>query len=428
MSRAETDIVIVGSGAGGATLAKELSQSAKQVTLVEQGTLQPQNKLGSEIFAYGFYEKHGLLSRTEEGVFYYRTIMAGGTTVVSCANGIRCLEKELQELGIDLREEFLEAEEELGIKPVPDGFIREGTKKIMQAADALGYRMQPMPKFIDFKRCTSCGNCVLGCNSGAKWSAAKSCLEAKQKGVSLIEGLTIDRVLFEDGCAIGVEGHNLKGEKTQITARIVVLAAGGIGTPIILQNSAIAAGNKLFLDLFTVTMGLTSSIGMASEIPMAAVHRNQGFILSPLIDTPLVLASVIPTTLRHGFNMSQRNHLLGIMTKIQDDSIGRVNASGKVQKTVTEQDAAKLEQGMQISEEILIKSGVEPQTIMKTKVRGAHPGATAAIGEVVDTNLQTKIKQLFVCDSSVLPVSPGLPPILTIVALGKRLSRHLRTI
>ena len=51
---------------------------------------------------------------------------------------------------------------------------------------------------------------------------------------------------------------------------------------------------------------------------------------------------------------------------------------------------------------------------------------TAKIGEIVDSNLETDIKNLFVCDASVLPISPGKPPILTILALSKRLADYLK--
>ena len=57
--------------------------------------------------------------------------------------------------------------------------------------------------------------------------------------------------------------------------------------------------------------------------------------------------------------------------------------------------------------------------------QGTHPGGTAAIGEVVNANLETEISNLYVCDASVLPTAPGLPPILTIIALAKRLAKSL---
>jgi len=43
----------------------------------------------------------------------------------------------------------------------------------------------------------------------------------------------------------------------------------------------------------------------------------------------------------------------------------------------------------------------------------------------VDKNLETRIKGLFIADASVIPQAPGRPPILTIVALAKRLSKNI---
>ena len=77
------------------------------------------------------------------------------------------------------------------------------------------------------------------------------------------------------------------------------------------------------------------------------------------------------------------------------------------------------------TKEILVKAGADSKSIVAGKVGGGHPGGTAAIGELVDKDLQTEVNNLFVCDASVLPTAPGLPPILTIVALAKRLAKSL---
>jgi predicted ATPase len=55
----------------------------------------------------------------------------------------------------------------------------------------------------------------------------------------------------------------------------------------------------------------------------------------------------------------------------------------------------------------------------------AHPGGTSKIGHIVDANLETKYKNLYVCDCSVIPEAWGLPPTSTILSLGKYLSKHL---
>ena len=73
---------------------------------------------------------------------------------------------------------------------------------------------------------------------------------------------------------------------------------------------------------------------------------------------------------------------------------------------------------------------MKPESLFESKVQGAHPGGSAAIGTVVDRTLQTKIDNLFVCDASVFPAAAyndrdRLPPIVTIVALAKKLAKTL---
>ncbi|MBU0709682.1 MAG: GMC family oxidoreductase N-terminal domain-containing protein [Candidatus Omnitrophica bacterium] len=420
------DIIIVGSGVGGTTIAKELAGGGKKILIVEKGRYFSEKQLGSVINGLQFYDRQGLRSKTKEGIFYYRTIMAGGTSVVSCANGVRSLEKKFKKMGIDLRDEFRETEKELAIKSVPNRYLGKGTKEIIKAANSLGITMKPMPKFINFGKCIMCGNCYLGCNKEAKWSALEYLKKAQKKGASLLTRIDVKRVIVSKGKAIGIECTNKIGLKIKLFAKIIILAAGGIETPIILQNSGIKAGRKLFLDLFNVTIGLTEDKGLTNEIPMAAISNHKGFVLSPFIDNRFALASTIPLPLRRNLKLTMhRKHMLGIMVKIDDDSVGRVHKNGLIEKKVTPADKSKLNKGVRLSKKILIKAGVTPNTIITTKTRGAHPGGTAAIGEVVNKNLETKTQGLFVCDASVLPVSPGVPPIVTIIALGKRLSKFL---
>ena len=104
----------------------------------------------------------------------------------------------------------------------------------------------------------------------------------------------------------------------------------------------------------------------------------------------------------------------------------RVLDNGDVIKTNTIEDIRYLAEGAATAGSILEKAGVDPKTIGSTVYRGAHPGGTAPIGKTVDSNLETEIEGLFVSDASVLPISPGKPPILTILALSKRLADYLK--
>lgn len=426
MLKLKTEIAIVGSGAGGATLARELSRRGRKVLIIERGSFA--NRIGTQRAGLGFYDKCGLRT-SREGTIIYRTLMVGGTTVVSCGNGLRVLDDELKRIGIDLSKEFEETEAELGIAPLGWRLIGQGSRLIMDAANRLGHEMKPMPKYIDPKKCTSCGKCVLGCPVGAKWSAVKFVRDAERHGAILLTNVNAKSVVIHDGRAIGIVAVGSKG-KVRIYAEKVILAAGGIGTPVILKKSGIeTAGNKLFADLFTVTYGILrdKEINLWKEPTMAVVSskymKSKGFIISPFVDVPLVLRWVMSK--RKQAKGVRYKNLLGIMVKIQDERIGRVTITERFEKFPTINDYQKLNEGAEISEKILIEAGVKKEDIIFTKPRAAHPGGSAAIGEVVNKNLETDIKNLYVCDASVLPEAPGAPPIVTIVSLAKRLAKRL---
>jgi choline dehydrogenase-like flavoprotein len=50
------------------------------------------------------------------------------------------------------------------------------------------------------------------------------------------------------------------------------------------------------------------------------------------------------------------------------------------------------------------------------------------IGEMLDRDLQTEVRGLYVCDASTFPEALARPTVLTILGLGKRLANHLSTV
>ena len=422
----KADIVVVGSGAGGATVAKELAKAKRNVLVVERGTFV--RNVGTQREAFRFYDRCALRT-SKEGTIVYRTLMVGGTTVVSCGSGLPVLDKELKAFGIDLHDEFAETERELNIAPLPNKLIGKGSKLIMDVGNKFGLDMKPMPKAMDFKKCVSCGLCVLGCRTGAKWSAVSYIDEMKRHGGQLVTGINVKSIVINKGKAVGLVAT--RNQRTiRIYANKIILAAGGFGSPVILRRSGVEkAGNKFFADLLNVTYGVSKDkeINLYREPAMAVVStkflERKGFIISPFIDVPLILRWTMPKT-RHLKGYRHRN-LIGIMTKIKDDNKGEVTGQERFFKIPTESDYAKLNEGAGIAKRILLEMGIKGKDIFTTKPRGAHPGGSVAIGDVVDPNLKTDVENLFVCDASVLPVSCGAPPIVTIVSLAKRLSKHL---
>jgi choline dehydrogenase-like flavoprotein len=112
---------------------------------------------------------------------------------------------------------------------------------------------------------------------------------------------------------------------------------------------------------------------------------------------------------------------LGIMTKARDPLTGAIMQNGRVSKPLGKTELDLLARGSGIAKKILARAGCDPETILTAPPRGAHPGVTVRIDDVLDRDLQTAIAGLYVCDASVIPEPMGLPPALTIIGLAKRL-------
>lgn len=426
MIKRKYKFVVVGSGAGGATVARELSKRGKEVLVLERGS--SDQKVGNVRYASDVLDmtRFKTPKKSKEGVILWRALIPGGSTVISCGNSTPCLEKELSDLGISLEDEFGELHHETKSSPIDKGFLSEGSRRILATARELGHEMEPMSKFIDTDKCVKCGQCVFGCTQGAKWTALEYLNEAIQNGASVLYDTLVKRVIVKNGRARGIEVLSPEG-KTKVFADVVILAAGGLGTPVILQSSGIKkAGDGLFVDLLVNTYGIADDINQANEPTMALVdheyHEHKGFILSTFINSSRLVRSF-----ERGPREMTRSAqgLMGIMTKTADEPAGQVFPDGSVSKPATPADWDRLNEGSAIAEKILINAGADEKSIVTTRPQGAHPGGTAAIDKVVDSDLQTEVDMLFICDGSVLPVAPGMPPIITICALGKRLGKEL---
>ncbi|MDD3985196.1 MAG: GMC family oxidoreductase N-terminal domain-containing protein [Methanobacterium sp.] len=392
-------VIVVGSGAGGATVTRELAKQGKKVTLIEKG---PYTKTP---YAYKHYEN------VDVGVELLKTSCIGGTTLVTAGNAVRTCEKSFKDMGIKLEDHFKEIEIEMNVSTLPDSHFGLGTKLIMEKSESLGFKTHKMPKFILPETCKPCGKCASGCPRDSKWTSRKYVDEAVNLGAEVIDNTTITEIIVENGELKGVKSKN-----KEFSADYIILSAGGIETPRILKKSGVDAGNNLFVDTFVSVGGILRNIDFNKEVTMNALITSDDVILAPHY------SNILKDKL-HKYNVNEGD-ILGLMIKIADEPSGRV-LENSVEKYSTSNDVSLLAKGSAIAGSILKEAGVDPTTLTSTPVRGAHPGGTAAIGQVVDKNLETEIKNLFVADASVFPKAPGAPPVLTIVALARRLGKYL---
>ena len=129
--------------------------------------------------------------------------------------------------------------------------------------------------------------------------------------------------------------------------------------------------------------------------------------------------------LKYALTWPRWNHVLGVMIKLKDDISGGVFPDGKISKPLTANDRSRLAQAEEVCRKILIAAGADRSSIFMTPLRGTHPSGTVRLGTLVDQNLQTETRGLYVCDTSVFPEALDRPTVLTIIGLAKRLARHL---
>jgi choline dehydrogenase-like flavoprotein len=391
--------IVVGSGAGGATVAKELAAAGHRVLIIEKGP------------AIDDIDAHRYYKNVDAGVKLMRTCCLGGTTMVSAGNALRCLEEELLGFGIDLSAEFAEAERELGVCELPDELIGEGTFRLIEAASRLGFPVQKMPKFIDPGECCRDGRCSLGCPVQARWNAVRFVERALMLGAALVTGQAVTGILTHGSRVTGVRCGSREYHDD-----LVVIAAGAMETPRLLAGIGIPT-SPLFCDTFASIGGVCPGIGFHQDVPMGAYMLHS----SSLILTHYARQFV--TALKAAGHDAGEGDILGMMVKIRDEASGSVGET--IEKGVTEPDSRQLACGASIAGAILTEAGVDPATFVSLPLRGSHPGGTARIGFSVDTRLMTRIDGLYVVDASVLPAAPGAPPILTIIALAKYAAKRM---
>ncbi len=425
----ETEIAIVGSGAGGGTLAKELSEKGRNVLLMEKGK-EHRWPIGRIFCLLTLYTRE----RSREGVSIERGITLGGTTVVFNANAYYPSLWLSEEYGIDLTDEVQEAIEEIGIRHLPDYFYERWptTRRIVETAAELGIYFERQLKFVDPEKCDpTCDDCMKGCKRNAKWTAREYVKKAKENGARVLLETEAREVIIEGNHARGIRARSPKGP-IEIYADKVVVAAGGVGTPIILQRSGIdEAGDGFFADPVNNVLGITKDVRPVDEQTFSYACEqfvdSDGFMIGTLDPRIAYLATLIsPATFREGIlKFPYRKRMIGLFTKIAESCEGRIGPDGSISKPLNEEDKEKARKAVELSTKILIKAGADPDSIMIGSPIGGHPGGTAPIGKVVDENLETRAKNLYVCDASVFPRSPGRPPVLTIIALAKRLAKQL---
>jgi choline dehydrogenase-like flavoprotein len=251
---ARAEVAVVGSGPCGALVAKELAEAGREVILLEEGPpFTPADFVVDGALSMTRTMREGGLRATRGYVMpTMQAIALGGGSLVNSAICVRapdfvlddwCNIYELrQTTRKDLDPHYDEVERAIGVAPTPDEVQGQRNLLFRKGCEALGWSSEPIARNV--RGCRGSGECLTGCRARAKQSADVRLVPAALRaGARVLTSLQVQRVEVEGRRARALVGCVAEpftgrlGPRFRVEADTVVLAAGCMATPVILQKS-----------------------------------------------------------------------------------------------------------------------------------------------------------------------------------------------
>ena len=416
--------LVVGTGAGGATIAREL-QGEYRVTMLEAGGEFKPFSLPVDTMAAlrrsGLYFDERLIrmflpnmvvEKTPDMVMVRGTGL-GGTTTLATGNAVR-YDGALRELGIDLDAQFEELYRELPITTDHRKNWTEPTEKMFRVFEEMGLEPVVTPKLLDASRCIGCGHCAIGCPTGAKWDTRRFVDQAVEKGAALVTGCRVTGLEFKGGRVSAVKARH-RGRSVRYEADLVILAAGGLGTPEILRKSGIRCRNTLFVDPVLCVAGPLEGFRQDRQLLMPFISQQDGYILSPYMD-------YLSFFFNKDWRLPMRN-IVSVMVKLADEEVGNIRGR-RINKIMTDADERRMNRAVGQCRDILERLGVPEEKQFLGTLNAGHPGGMLPLTPADKDTLHSAVlpENLYIADATILPEAMGNPPILTIMALAKKIA------
>jgi choline dehydrogenase-like flavoprotein len=485
----DCDVLVVGSGPGGAVVAKELAEAGKDVILLEEGP-----PMGKKDFVLEAGESMQKMlreggTRATRGNMFIPTMQAnllGGGSVINSAICARAPDwvwdkwSRTTGIGLDadqMRKHFERVERFLFVEPTPAEVQGPRNLKFKQGCDALGISSEPTWRNV--KGCKGSGECFTGCRNGAKKSTDVSYVPAAiRAGARVYTSVRVEHVRVDGRRVTEVRGHvvapftGAPSHEVTVRPKTLVLAAGCMQTPVILQKSELLPKNRWVGKRLLLHPGLAIMAVYDEPIdPWAGAtqgfhslhYLKEGIKLEVLWSPPAVLAARLP-----GLGAAYQGHLLQYdrmapfdVIIAADRSSGEVSAKrGSFEPDLRfdfdDEDVRLIQRGLGILSDICWASGAkailpglhgvpevlhskkESEILRTMKLRGSdtitaanHAFGTTRMSRSPDQGVVDEdgrchdLDNLYVSDTGIFAASPAVNPMLTVMALADRVAEKV---
>lgn len=483
------DVCVVGSGAGGACVAKELAEMGLKVVMVEEGghfnttDYAVNDLIDSTVKLYRDAGSSIIFGKPNIMLAEGRSL--GGSTTI---NGGICWrtpekvlkrwqwEKGIHEFSSQKMEKYFTRVEKIihAGKAIPEAMNRD-SELLKLGAERLGYKV--VPNIRSQNKCVGTNMCITGCPTGAKQSTLQSYIPLFLKaGGDIFTNFRVHKVVMRKGHAVGVNGSFIdpvtkqKKHRMKVRSKIVIVACGAIQTPALLLKSGIKDQKKLLGKNLLIHPNIKVSAVFDEEV-RAWNGVNNGYQITEFIDEgilmavnfvpPGILALAMPL---EGTEMLKNlkeefNHLVVGGALIEDTGSGRVFC-GPFDTVIptynlNPNDFTKAVRASALLAEVFFAAGAKKcylpfrgfheirsiDEIRKIYQHQFHPTdiemltvhimGTAQMGSSPQNSVVNpfgelhNVKGLFVADASVLPTSIGVNPQVTIMAVATHTADYI---
>jgi choline dehydrogenase-like flavoprotein len=476
----DADVVVVGSGAGGATMAAELAEAGFEVVVLEEGSYYQTRDFTADTSAMvrQLYRDGGAtMAIGNPPILYQEGRAVGGSTVINGGMSWRTPDKILarweRELGLagiarDLEPYFERVERRIHVAAMDPEAIGNDNLLLKKGADAKGWKV--IGNLRNQAHCAGSNRCAFGCPTGAKQSALVSYIpRALHYGARVYADVRVDHITRHGKRATGVIGTVTgSGHRITVRARLVVAACGAIHTPALLVRSGFRSpsgqlGHNLSMHPNTKVVAIfdedVTGWKGAHQAFQVREFQDQGLLFAAVNMPPSILAMSFPhrgAALGQLMQHYDRMVLAGMLC--EDTATGRVRTiNGRPQAfyQLAEADAANLKRGVVLLSELLFASGAkrillpfrgvselhsadEARRLLARDIPASgcevvtvHVMGTARMGPdrsaaVTDPfGLVHDTDRLMITDASMFPTPIGVNPMETIMALATRAAGHV---
>jgi len=321
MKRRSYDIVIIGSGAGGGTVAQELSSLCRdgvRIAVLEKGPkLRHEEFTGREVeMATALYEDGGGFLTAEQTMTLAFGSAYGGSTVVYTGTSLLPPERVLRRWNVpglafaDVEQRARKYVAENNVHLLDESLLNENNRLFAEGCRQLGYRVQQFP--VNLKGCRGSSLCNLGCPNQAKQGTDRVQLpRAERKGVEVVTRCEVQRI--EDrkiSVRVSEKADGNKGEPStweagdyEIDAKVVVVCAGAVNSSALLLRSGFGqrlprlgrgfTSHPAFIMVAEHERPITNSVGHPKSFYLDQFAESDHFLLETCMYFPFITAKAM---------------------------------------------------------------------------------------------------------------------------------------